>query len=242
MWRVLNREDITDFKVFNYQGFNVAMGVDPVTGSHTIVYLEYYKSAYTPEELADPSSAIGSSIKKKFEDCLICNTMNQLAATNGGISPMDQASAQPQYQPIQSPPVQHVSPVQQGHRVSAGDMVMPKYIPALTNIGQQVWCTKLGSVATSVILSAAADLLAGWSSDPGQKAAFRQISDEFVDGLQLCSENDVNQLKKEIAKLYDSYSTDGNLGGAVRKSMFKSAEQALRDQGIEVKTSKQSTR
>jgi len=82
---------------------------------------------------------------------------------------------------------------------------MPKYIPAVTSIGQKVFCTKLGGVTGSVILSMLADLLSGWSSDPGHKIAFRQISDEFIDNMGLCDERDIEAIKNDVARMYEEW-------------------------------------
>jgi len=69
-WRVINRGDLlnSDYKVFTYPGFNAAFSIDPVTGVHDIVFLEYPQAAYTKEELEDPNSQIGAGIKKEARE------------------------------------------------------------------------------------------------------------------------------------------------------------------------------
>jgi len=227
MWRVLNRADITDYKEMKYPGFNAAFGIDPNTGAHVIVYLDYYKAAYDKADLEDPTSPIGQSVKAKIDKCLICNTMDQMSDE---IQPPTKALAR---SPVPSP-----VPVP---AVSSGDFVMPRYIPALTSIGQKVFCTKFGGVASSVVLSMVADLLAGWSSDPGQKSAFRQISDQYVEQMGLCDEKDIALLKGDIGRLYDTWQKDGDIFKAVKQGMFKDVAEALKDQGVQVNAMKNTT-
>ena len=229
MWRVLNRPDITEFKEMSYPGFNAAFGIDPNTGSHVIVYLDYYKAAYDKAELEDPNSAVGQSIKSKIDKCLICSTMNQMSDDMSSIPAL--ASVPARVVPAQVPVVH--SPI-----ASAGELVMPRYIPAITSLGQKVFCTKFGGVASSVVLSMVADLLAGWSSDPGQKSAFRQISDQYIDQMGLCNDADVEILKSDIGKLYEAWQKDGDIVKAVRRGMFKDVGDALKDQGIQVTANK----
>lgn len=237
MWRVLNRPDIADFVEMTYPGFNAAFGIDPTTGSHVVVYLDYYKAAYDKEELEDPTSPIGKSIKAKLEKCLICSTMDQMP-DELSISSQDKRSLpSPSVPAVLTPTPAQLSPVPPS-QMSSGEFIMPRYIPALTSIGQKVLCTKFGGVASSVIFSVVADLLSGWSSDPGQKAAFRQISDQYVDQMGLCNEHDVEILKSDIGRLYDSWQKDGDIFKAVKRGMFKDVADALKDQGIQVNATK----
>ena len=241
MWRVLNRPDITDYKEMKYPGFNVAFGVDPNTGGHVIVYLDYYKAAYSKEDLEDPSSPIGSSIKTKLQKCLICSTMDQLSDEMPGGSgdsdirefSRDQSRDQFREQVYDSRESRQSLPV-----LSPSEFVVPKYIPAMASIGQKVFCTKFGGVASSVVLSLVADLLSSWSSDPGHKAAFREISDQFVDQMGLCNDQDVEVLKGDIGRLYDSWSKEGDIYKAVKQGLFKDVGQALKDQGVQVSATK----
>lgn len=239
MWRVLNRPDITDYKEMKYPGFNVAFGVDPNTGAHVIVYLDYYKAAYSKEDLEDPNSPIGSSIKTKLQKCLICSTMDQLADE----MPVSSSESEPSEfyrdprresrRESQREPQRESLPV-----LSPSEFVVPKYIPAMASIGQKVFCTKFGGVASSVVLSLVADLLSSWSSDPGHKAAFREISDQFVDQMGLCNDQDVEVLKGDIGRLYDSWSKEGDIYKAVKQGLFKDVGQALKDQGVQVSATK----
>ena len=130
MWRVLNRPDITDYKEMKYPGFNVAFGVDPNTGAHVIVYLDYYKAAYSKEDLEDPNSPIGSSIKTKLQKCLICSTMDQLADEMPVSSPVSEPRELSRESPYDSRRESHEfresRPV-----LSPSEFVVPKYIPVL---------------------------------------------------------------------------------------------------------------
>lgn len=231
MWRVLNRPDIIDYKEMKYPGFNVAFGVDPNTGAHVIVYLDYYKAAYSKEDLEDPNSPIGSSIKTKLQKCLICSTMDQLS---------DEMPAEAPPEPRREARIESArESVRESLPVlSPSEFVVPKYIPAMASIGQRVFCTKFGGVASSVVLSLVADLLSSWSSDPGHKAAFREISDQFVEQMGLCDDRDVDVLKGDIGRLYDSYTKDGDIGKAIRHGLFKDVGQALKDQGVQVSATK----
>jgi len=239
MWRVLNRPDITDYKEMKYPGFNVAFGVDPNTGAHVIVYLDYYKAAYSKEDLEDPNSPIGSSIKTKLQKCLICSTMDQLAdempvsSSESEPSEFYQEPRRESRRESQREPQRESLPV-----LSPSEFVVPKYIPAMASIGQKVFCTKFGGVASSVVLSLVADLLSNWSSDPGNKAAFREISDQFVDQMGLCNDQDVEVLKGDIGRLYDSLSKEGDIYKAVKQGLFKDVGQALKDQGVQVSATK----
>jgi len=246
-WRVINRGDLlnSDYKVFTYPGFNAAFSIDPVTGVHDIVFLEYPQAAYTKEELEDPNSPIGSGIKKKLENCLICKTLNSMAQDQGK-SPLEPelASPAPARQSISSyqsapSPSSFQPPAQRGvGSVGVGEGVMPKYIPAVTSIGQKIFCTKLGGVTGSVILSMFADLLSGWSSDPGHKIAFRQISDEFIDNMGLCDERDIEAIKNDVARMYEEWQK-GDSMKALKKGLFKDVGEALKEQGVQVSVNKQ---
>lgn len=230
MWRVLNRPDITEFKEMSYPGFNAAFGIDPNTGSHVIVYLDYYKAAYDKAELEDPTSSVGQSIKSKIDKCLICSTMNQMSEDISSVPASASVPARIVPVPVVRVPV-----------ASAGELVMPRYIPAITSLGQKVFCTKFGGVASSVLLSMVADLLSGWSSDPGQKSAFRQISDQYIEQMGLCNDSDVEILKSDIGRLYDAWQKDGNILKAVKRGMFKDVADALKDQGVQVSANKNTT-
>jgi hypothetical protein len=232
MWRVLNRTDITDYKEMKYPGFRASFGIDPNTGSHVIVYLDYPKQVYNREELEDPNSDIGKSIKKKIQDCLICSTMNQMSNESNGNPKIDQMSSTSYIDRPREPDVDRGIP--RNH----GEVVSPKYLPAIASIGQKVFCTKLGGMASSVFLSLAADIMSGWSSDPGQKAAFRQISDQFIEQMGMCNENDIESMKGDIAKLYDSWQKDKNVFKAVKGGMLKDVGDSLRENGVNITASK----
>jgi hypothetical protein len=241
MWRVLNRPDITDYKEMKYPGFRAAFGADPNTGSHVIVYLDYPKEVYSREDLEDPNSPIGSSIKTKLQKCLICNTMDQLAEESPEESLVGSSRrfGEDRSRVITDGEVPESSGDRRSMPVlSPSEFVVPKYIPAITTIGQKVFCTKFGGVASSVVLSLVADLLSSWSSDPGHKAAFREISDQFVDQMGLCDDRDVDALKGDIGRLYDSYTKDGDVFKAVKHGFFKDVGQALKDQGVQVSATK----
>ena len=241
MWRVLNRPDITDYKEMKYPGFNVAFGVDPNTGAHVIVYLDYYKAAYSKEDLEDPNSPIGSSIKTKLQKCLICSTMDQLSdeMPGGSVDQYDSGFSRDQQRDQRRELNRESRESRQSLPVlSPSEFVVPKYIPAMASIGQKVFCTKFGGVASSVVLSLVADLLSSWSSDPGHKAAFREISDQFVDQMGLCDDKDVEVLKGDIGRLYDSWSKEGDIYKAMKQGLFKDVGQALKDQGVQVSATK----
>ncbi len=238
-WRVLNRTDLTDYRVFKYPGFTAAIGIDPTLGVHDVVYLEYPKAAWDKDELAR-----SPDVKKKIKDCLICQTMNKLADTNGqsplqGVVPEQAVGSsgemnQEDYLAQAAPRAAQVRPVQ----MSAGDVVPPKYITAFANIGTKVFCTRLGCLTAKMLFSVLTDLMAGWSSDPGQRAAFKQMSDQFVEDLDIGNDGDTRQLKADLSRLYESYGKSGDAMGSLKRGMFKSPEDILKDNGLEVTADK----
>jgi hypothetical protein len=224
-WRILNRPDLTDYKIFNYAGFKAAYAIDPSTGEHSVVYLDYPKAVWGQDELAT-----NSVIKKKLNDCLICNTMDQLSSLGNdqqNLPAVPERVAQPYYHPEDNQ--------QNGGSggISVGEVITPRYVQAATQIGKKVFCTKLGDVTSSFVLSALMDLLSGWSSDPGQKQAFKQLSNSFIDDLDVQNPEDVSQLKSDAQRLYDSYTKNGDMWGAVRKGMLRGVDQVLGDVGIQ---------
>jgi hypothetical protein len=234
-WRVMANPQIRDYLVHKQPWGRVAIGLDPLTRSNSIVWMEYPKSAWTLDDIKGDAG-----IRKKVQECGICTALNDLQAI-GRLAPTTSApsvsATPPAYSSPSAPTPARASPTP----ISAGDVVMPRYIPYLTTIGKKMFCTKLGDMSASLVLSLVADVLGGWSTDPGHKMAFRQMSDEFIDDLGLCNEADVDVLKRDVAKLYEEYQKSGDMLGSVRKSMFKNVADSLKDAGIQVDVTKNST-
>jgi len=198
--------------------FLAGIGYDPrPPAKHKIGYMLYPKNVWSREELTNDEQ-----VKKMTMRCNVCSALD-LAKRS-----VDTNAEQPIG--AQTPAPQTITPLA---TFSAGNVLTPSYIPLITKVAKGMICTKLGDIATSVVMSVIADVVGGWSSDPGQKEAMRQLSDGFAT-LDLC-QDDINQLRQDAQIMYDEWKK-GGVTNAMKKSMFKSVDEALKDGvGIDVK-------
>lgn len=219
--------------------FVVGIGYDPrPPAGHKMGYTLYPKNIWTRKELETDEQ-----IRKMTLRCNVCNALD-VAKRNMAANPTPSAArpqptnarsaAQPQPTARSQPnTTEQITPSAEPVRLSAGNVLTPTYLPLIAGVAKGLFCTKLGDVAASVLMSVAADVMSGWSSDPGQKEAMRQMSDGFAT-LDLCPD-DMTQLRHDAQALYDGWKEDG-MGAAVKRSMFKSVDEALKDGvGIDVK-------
>jgi len=218
--------------------FVVGIGYDRLSGGHKMGYALYPKTIWTRQELET-----NEHVKKMTMRCNVCNALD-LAKRNMEATPTQTPTHMPPQVAVPAVPnpppntTRPITPTAEPVRLSAGNVLTPTYLPLIAGVAKGLFCTKLGDVAASVVMSIAADVMSGWSSDPGQKEAMQQMSDGFAT-LDLCPE-DMVQLKHDAQALYDGWKTDG-MGTAIKKSMFKSVDDALKDGvGIEVKKTKTS--
>jgi len=201
--------------------FLAGIGYDPrPPAGHKMGYMLYPKNVWSREELMNDEQ-----IKKMTMHCNVCSALD---VAKRSIETKTEPIAQPLSAP--APPPQAITPPA---TFSAGNVLTPSYIPLITTVAKRMLCTKLGDVTSSIVMSVIADVVSGWSSDPGQKEAMRQMSEGFA-ALDLCPA-DISQLRQDTQVMYEEWKK-GGVGNAMRKSMFKSVDEALKDGvGIDVK-------
>jgi hypothetical protein len=214
---------------------NANIGSDIIDGEHKIAWVDYPKDRFRRSDVVDENGNVDADVQNQIEHCNVCKGINRFKANmttkpqqNGQnsdlvVSPALESTPVVSVSPIQSPPPEVVS--------FAGGF--PKYVPFIADVATKVGCKKLGRITINTIASLLADVAAGTSADPGNRAAWRRLSDNLIDQIGICNENDVMQLKNEVGDMYDSYQADGNLVKAVRKGFFRTAEDLL-DRGVEV--------
>ncbi len=242
-WRIDVNPNISTYEQFDFPGgAYAAIGLDPGTQTYKIVYLLYPQSVWTPEELEN-----NEQIKKLLQKCNVCSVLNQIKDSTGGLSSAirppgkmlagSSASAYPSPVSTSSTaqPAEAISSSMQpveAVRPSAGDMVQPRYLPVIANLGKTVFCTTLGSMTVSALMSLLTDLMAGWAKDEGHRKAFQDMSDEFISGANICPA-DAPKVREDIKKLYEAYKKDGMVP-ALKAGMIKDVATALKDNGINV--------
>lgn len=236
-WRIDVNPSIKDYEQFDFPGGSLAaIGIDPATQSYKIVYLLYPQSVWTVEELQS-----NDQIQKLIAKCNVCSVLNQIKDSTGGISDTLKSpgaaltgSSVSTY-PAPVPSTTTAAPVSTAGTVrpSAGDVVQPKYLPVIANLGKSVFCTTLGSMTVSALMSLLTDLMAGWATDEGHRKAFQQMSDDFISGANICPA-DAPKVRADISKLYDAYKKDGVVP-ALKAGMIKDVAVVLKDNGITVK-------
>lgn len=218
-------ENIVDWNSsqFGKSGYKAALGYDSTPPAGTkLVYLLFPQSEWMREELLSDTYQL--HLSKMARKCNVCATLDALRTTP---AEPQTAVATSEYQ---------VATVPTTRQLSMGDVVAPTWAPKVAKVGQQLFCTKLGGVATSVIGSILADMFAGWSTDPGQKAAMRQISDQLID-LDI-NPDDIPMIQKDALKMYEAWQ-GGGPGAALKAGMFKQFDDAIKEGiGVEMETHK----
>ncbi|MFA5053055.1 MAG: hypothetical protein WC565_03285 [Parcubacteria group bacterium] len=226
-WKVWINPNIRVENEFDYNssqygksGYKAALGYDPTPpAGYKLVYMLYPKSEWTKEELE--SSTFQLQTDKMAKKCNVCATLNALR------------TAEPQ------PQEQQVAVMPTTKQLSMGDVVAPTWVPKVAKVGQSLLCTKLGSVGVGVIGSIIADIMAGWSTDPGQKEAMKQISAQLIE--MDINPDDMPMIREDALRMYDAWQ-DGGAGAALKAGFFKSFDDAVKDGiGVESKTVKTTT-
>ena len=216
-------ENIVDWNSsqFGKSGYKAALGYDsrPPAGTK-LVYLLFPKTDYTREELTSDTYQL--QLSKMARKCNVCATIDALRNE--------------QTEPVPNVAERQVATVPTSRQISAGDVVGPTWVPKVANVGKKLFCTSLGNVATSVIGSVLFDLMSGWSTDPGQKDAMRQISDQLID-LEI-NPDDVPMIRQDALKMYQAWQ-DGGPGEALRVGLFKQFDDAIKEGiGVDYDTKK----
>jgi hypothetical protein len=216
---------------------NATVGMDERDGQHKIAWVDYPKSIFNKGDIVNPSGEIEQAVKDQINYCNVCNGINKFKETfNEGPAP---AEAMTPSEEIANKPVENNLLPSPLSIVSPGAN-FPKYVPFIANTCTGLFCNKLGKVGINTILSILADVASGSAADPGNKMAWRQLSDGLIDSIGLERPEDISALKSEIAELFDSYTKDGDLVAAIKSGIFKSANELL-DNGVEVEVGKKKT-
>jgi hypothetical protein len=192
-------------------GIRYAVGPDDLTGQVNILWVDWPKSIFSIEELRDsPQSA------KFFAGCNVCSAINQIRNAEPEVVPAD----------LQVPIVPSASqspPQLQPARLSAGDLVLPKYVPVAFNLAKSIFLNPLGDVAVSLAASFAADLLSGFFDDPKYRSALQCASDQMIEGVSECVTDPkyVERVKDDIVKVSDAYKKDNDVLNAVIAGMVR---------------------
>jgi hypothetical protein len=191
-------------------GIRYAVGPDDLTGQVNILWVDWPKSIFSIEELRDsPQSA------KFFAGCNVCSAINQIRNAEPEVVPAD----------LQVPIVQSVPAPSQSQpaRLSAGDLVLPKYVPVAFNLAKSIFLNPLGDVAVSLAASFAADLLSGFFDDPKYRSALQCASDQMIEGVSECVTDPryVERVKDDIVKVSDAYKKDNDVLNAVIAGMVR---------------------
>lgn len=231
-WKVVINPNITSTQEYDYESqsfagvpsYKAGIGRDR-QGNHRIAYVRCSKQVWPDQNQLRNNVDLDHFAQK----CNVCATLDQLK--NSFDKPVEtQVATVPS-----APRTQSLEPV----RVSTGDILPPKYLPAGLNVIKKTFCTPLGDMAFSLAMAGFADLLSGWSDDAGHRKALQQMSDEFIDSMNSC---EPQALREGFQNLYTAYNKDRNLLGAVKQSCVKTFDEAIKDGvGIEVNRESKST-
>ena len=248
-WRAIGSNTVQVSQVLDYvdrngnkTGVKYAIGPDVSTGHTAIAYVDYPKDVWSKEDV-ETSPEIPIILQR----CNVCSAMDQLAQSRQPSAAMQQplATAQPNFGvavPNMASAEMGTANVPASASVSVGQVVQPKYIPFLYNISKKMVLSDVGDAVVSVGASLLADVMSGWASDPGQRDAWKCMSDGFMDGVQ-CSDATMTKCRQDMLKMIEAYQQDGDLVAAAKKGLFKSLDQIKQDGlGVEVTSSKQVTR
>ncbi len=164
-------------------------------------------------------------VPKLLTRCNVCSAMDQIASQRG-ISPISSSSHVPQSVPQSVPQFapQSTPQVMPHNRLSAGDLVLPKYIPFVATLAKKVFLRPGADAALSVIGSFLADAASGAFSDPQYKSALRALSDSLVDDIPLDDPNYVAGVKEDFLSIVEAYRKDGDIIEAMKKNVFRRPE------------------
>jgi hypothetical protein len=198
-------------------GYKAAIGYDPTPPAGTkIAYMLFPKREWTKAELESPTYQ--EWLSKTVKKCNVCATIDALR--------QEQEVGQIPTTSKQSNPT--------AVQISAGEFIQPVWVAKAAEVGKKACCTKLGEVGTSLIGSVLFDIFSGWATDPGQKQAMKQISNQMMD-IELEPE-DIPKIREDALNMYEAYNK-GGIGTAVKKGFFKSFSDAVNDGlGVEMET------
>ena len=220
-WKLLVSDRIPVDNIVNWNssqdgkpsGYKAAIGYDPIASSTKIAYLLFPKREWTKTELESPTYQ--GWLAKTVNKCNVCATIDALRQQEQEIPPMQTTPIKPT-------------------QMSAGDFIQPTWVTKAAEVGKKACCTKLGEVGTSLVGSIIFDIFSGWATDPGQKTAMKQISNQMMD-IELAPE-DLPKIREDAMNMYDAYNK-GGLGTAVKKGFFKTFDEAIKDGiGVEMET------
>jgi len=225
-WRFWNRPDITDYREIDIKMHGgksrAGLGTDPINGDVVVVYADYSKDIWKKDDL----TSAPEEIKATLESCPVCDAFKRVSQ-----NPLPGVQVFSPPVPMSSPPL-----AQAQVQASLGALVSPSYIPFAANLAKKVFCTKLGDCAVGLGLSVFADMMAGWSSDPGQKAAFSKMSSQFITDIGIQTDSDVELLKQDVGQMYDAWKRTGDMFGAVKSTMFRGVDEAAKASGIPIQS------
>jgi hypothetical protein len=232
VWLTPINNRVTSFEIYPFQGGATgAMGIDPATNKHSVAWIKWPKAIYEKEDLEN-----SASITKIKARCPVCDMLDVVKGTPGKPA-KEMVTAKKTIETQDYSIMEDEDPfkTESSNKVaiSVGELVPPKYVAFGADLIKKSVCTRLGDIIGTVFLAAATDLAAGYASDPGHKAACRTMSNAMIDNINLCPE-DQEELKLYTKKFIEAYKEQGSLMNAVKKSMFKSADEILGDTGVEL--------
>jgi hypothetical protein len=230
--RATGPNNVPDFTVVPYKdpdgrdtGIRYALGTDVVTGKTKVKYVDYPVPPFDVDKVK-----YNSTVPSIFKWCRICDTVDAIANVRASqpvtaVVPYSRVeSSQPQYYDAEV-----VS--QRPKRVALADVnMLPKYVPFIADVAKSLFLNKFGDTIASVIIAFGADVIGGSSSDPAYQDAWRQLSDQQIDGVanrMLGDDTYLLEVKKEAKMLIDAYGADGDIFKSILKSVTSPADEVV---------------
>lgn len=190
-------------------GIRYAIGTDTATGETKVAWVDYPKSVFTYDDLVN-----NPRIMQIFRRCNVCLAMDRIrseheSSDSASRSSVTTARPAPEYS-------------QNVHRLSLGDVALPKYVPLLLQLSKSLFLTKFGDLTVSILFSLLTDVLSGMTSDPFKRDVLRSTSDAIAsETLYSLGSDDIEQLKKDLAQLSSAYQSDRSIVSAIMKAAVK---------------------
>jgi hypothetical protein len=225
---------------------NAFIGIDPADNQYKIMYVDYPSDRFSRSDIEMPDGSIHPDIQKQINYCNVCNGVNRVRDA----VPVEQETITPTPASESAPAMSSSRDMQQAQPAAYYEQEgppsfaagFPKYVPVLADLAGKLVCTRIGRLTGNAILSIIADVASGNSADPGNRAAWRKLSDDFIDQIGLCNEEDIIALKGELANMFDYYQEDRNIAGALKHSMFKSVGEIAESGGIGIELERSTTK
>jgi hypothetical protein len=205
-------------------GVKYAMGFDPVSGRTRIAYVDYPKSLYTIEEIAD-----GEEYIHILEHCNVCSAMDQAAQNSLQAARSFPASIDRSPRPYD--PEFHAVSTQSVDRYSAGPAVataakaLPNWLPKAIDLFSAFALRPTGALAVSLGTAMLADVLSGFAP-PEYADACRKVSDDMADRI---SPDMIERVRYDAVDVIEAAQRDGDYVAAIKRGMFKSPKDMRRD-------------